>query len=190
MHWCVNRGALLGVWLAIGQGVAVACAQAATPPPTPPSPAPGKLERLRIAVAPVGWDNFTWLNPRSRNLDKRPALEFLVGIDRNTGAYIPELAEKWAMSPDAKTWTITLGKGIKFHEQWGEFTARDVRHSVFLITQPESVQSDSGVWRTLIGVAGTDPPRGRGPESGRRGPDHRRLPSGVPAQTCGAGVFA
>jgi ABC-type transport system substrate-binding protein len=149
---------MLGVLLAIGQGVAVACAQAAAPPPTPPSLAPGKLERLRIAVAPVGWDtNFTWLNPRSGNLDKGPALEFLVGIDRHTGAYTPELAETWAMSSDAKTWTITLRKGIKFHEQWGEFTARDVRHSVFLITQPESVQSDSGVWRTLIGVAGTDP---------------------------------
>jgi hypothetical protein len=60
-----------------------------------------RRERLRIAVAPLGWDtNFTWLNPRSGNLDKRPALEFLVGIDRHTGAYIPELAEQWEMSPD------------------------------------------------------------------------------------------
>jgi hypothetical protein len=36
-------------------------------------------------------------------LDKRPALEYLVGIERNTGAYIPELAEKWEMAPDGKT---------------------------------------------------------------------------------------
>ena len=76
-------------------------------------------------------------------LDKRPALEHLVGIDRNTGAYIPELAEKWEMSADGKNWTITLRKGVQFHENWGEFTARDVRHAVFLITQPESVQTDS-----------------------------------------------
>ena len=96
-----------------------------------------KLERLKIAVAPLGWDtNFTWLNPRSGNLDKRPALEFLVGIDRHTGAYVPELAEQWEMSPDGKHWTITLRKGVKFHENWGEFTARDVRHAVFLVTQP------------------------------------------------------
>src|SRR5262245_51959624 len=66
---------------------------------TPASPK-ARLERLRVAAAPVGWDtNFTWLNPRSGNLDKRPALEFLVGIDRRTGAYIPELAEKWEMAP-------------------------------------------------------------------------------------------
>src|SRR5215510_10640088 len=123
---------------------------------TPPAHA-AKLERLKIAVAPIGYDtNFTWLNARSGNLDKRPALEFLVGIDRHTGAYIPELAEKWEMAPDGKTWTITLRKGVKFHEHWGEFTARDVRHAVFLITQPESIQSDSSVWRTMMSVAKTD----------------------------------
>ena len=71
-------------------------------------------------------------------LDKRPALEYLVGIDRNTGAYIPELAEKWEMAPDGKSWTLRLRQGVKFHEKWGEFTAKDVRHSIFLISQPES----------------------------------------------------
>jgi hypothetical protein len=35
---------------------------------------------------PLGWDtNFTWLQTRSGMLDKRPALEYLVGIDRYTG---------------------------------------------------------------------------------------------------------
>src|SRR5919205_1800241 len=120
-------------------------------------PAKAKLERLRIAVAPIGYDtNFTWLNARSGNLDKRPALEFLVGIDRHTGAYIPELAEKWEMAPDGKHWTITLRKGVKFHENWGEFTAKDVRHAVFLITQPESVQTDGGLWRGLLGITKND----------------------------------
>jgi ABC-type transport system substrate-binding protein len=107
-------------------------AHAATP--VPPPPAKAKLERLRIAVAPLGWDtNLTWLQSRSGMLDKRPALEYLVGIDRHTGAYIPELAEQWEMSPDAKTWTIRLRRGVKFHENWGEFTAKDVRHAVSLI---------------------------------------------------------
>jgi len=72
-------------------------------------PAKPKLERLRVAVAPLGWDtNFTWLNPRSGNLDKRPALEFLIGIDRHTGAYIPELAEKWYWHYCSSRWTLRL----------------------------------------------------------------------------------
>src|SRR5438093_1128661 len=146
-----RRGTFVGVVCAIGLVAFVAWAQTAAPP------AQGKLERLKIAVAPIGYDtNFTWLNPRSGNLDKRPALEFLVGIDRHTGAYIPELAAKWEMSPDGKNWTISLRKGVKFHEHWGEFTARDVRHAVFLITQPESVQSDASTWRTLMGIGKTD----------------------------------
>jgi peptide/nickel transport system substrate-binding protein len=141
------RGVLFGVLWTIGLAGTVAWAQ----------PAQAKRERLRIAIAASGWDtNFTWRTARSGLPDKRPALEFLVGIHRSTGAYIPELAETWAMAPEGKTWTITLRQGVTFHDQWGEFTARDVRHSVFLITQPESVQSTSGYWRTLMGITGTD----------------------------------
>src|SRR5207253_5943025 len=141
------RGSVVGVLLVMGLAVTAAWAQ----------PAKAKRERLRIAVAPLGFDtNFTWLAPRSSNLDKRPALEFLVGIDRHTGAYIPELAEKWEMSPDGKTWTITLRKGVKFHDNWGEFTAKDVQHAIFLITQPEAVQTASGLWRTLLGIEKAD----------------------------------
>src|SRR5467141_1379371 len=149
MPRCGQRVALWGVLLAIGLATTVAWAQT--------TPVKGKLERLKIAVAPLGWDtNFTWLQTLSGQLDKRPALEYLVGIDRHTGAYIPELAETWDMAPDGKHWTITLRKGIKFHENWGEFTARDVRHAVSLITQPESVATAASFWRNAMGVTKTD----------------------------------
>jgi len=155
MKRCIRRKTMWAILGGIGLVGAVACAQAATLPPA--QPAHAKLERLRIAVAPLGWDtNFTWLQSRSGQLDKRPALEYLIGIDRHTGAYIPELAEKWEMAPDGKSWTISLRKGVKFHENWGEFTAKDVRHSIFLITQPESVQTDVGLWRSLMGIGKAD----------------------------------
>ncbi len=60
------------------------------------------------------------------------------------------------MAPGGKSWTVWLRKGVKFHENWGEFSARDVRHAMFLITQLESVQTDAGTWRTLMGIAKTD----------------------------------
>ena len=168
------RSIVGGIVYALGLVAAVAWAQTAPPPSKP------KLERLRVAVAPLGWDtNFTWLNPRSGNLDKRQALEFLVGIDHHTGAYIPQLAEQWEMAPDGKSWTITLRKGVKFHEHWGEFTARDVRHAVFLITQP-GVHSER--LQRLAYPDGCDEDghhRGCGQESGRRRGDRQRLPGGV-----------
>jgi len=153
MSKSLRREFLGGVLWALGWVATGTWAQTATPP----AQTKAKLERLTIAVAPIGYDtNLTWLQARSGNLDKRPALEFLVGIDRYTGAYIPELAETWEMAPDGKTWTVWLRQGVTFHEHWGEFTATDVRHAVFLITQPESVQSDASTWRTLMGIAKTE----------------------------------
>src|SRR5215813_4829975 len=105
MRRCGTRGVRWSIVVCLIGLAAVAWAQTAAPPPK------AKLERLRIAVAPLGWDtNYTWLQSRSGQLDKRPALEYLVGIDRYTGAYIPELADTSAMAPDGKTWTITLRK--------------------------------------------------------------------------------
>ena len=142
--WMVGIGAVIGT---LGLAVLEGWAQPAKP----------KLERLRIAVAPLGFDsNFSWSHTISGLLDKRPALEFLVGVDRNTGAFIPELAETWTMAPDGKTWTVTLRKGIKFHETWGEFTAKDVRHAVFLITQPDAAASSTSFWRQMMGVQKND----------------------------------
>ena len=151
MKQAMRRGLWWGGLLSLV--VAVAWAQT----PRPPAATKGKLERLRIAVAPLGYDtNFSWLQTLSGQLDKRPALEYLVGVDRHTGAYIPELAEQWEMAPDGKSWTITLRKGVTFHEHWGAFTARDVRHAVFLIAQPEAIASYTPFWRNAMGITKND----------------------------------
>ena len=42
----------------------------------------------------------------------------------------PDLAERWVTSPDGKTWTFFLRKGVKFHGNWGELTADDVVYSL------------------------------------------------------------
>ena len=66
MQWGGRRRTLWGMMGAIALVVTVAWAQTAAPPKA-------KLERLRIAVAPIGYDtNFTWLNPRSGNLGGCP----------------------------------------------------------------------------------------------------------------------
>src|SRR5437867_9141702 len=101
---------LVGVVCAFGLVVTVAWAQTA-------APSKAKLERLRIAVAPLGYDtNFSWLHTISGMLDKRPALEYLVGIDRNTGAYIPQRAEQWERAPDVNPWPSTLRDSVEYRE--------------------------------------------------------------------------
>ena len=42
----------------------------------------------------------------------------------------PDLATKWESTPDSKTWTFSLRKGVKFHGNWGEMTADDVIYSL------------------------------------------------------------
>ena len=52
----------------------------------------------------------------------------LVEIDHNFNA-IPELAESWGSTPDAKVWTFKLRKGIEFHNG-KTMTAEDVIFSI------------------------------------------------------------
>ena len=78
------RRRVLAGWCVLGLTVTLVWAQTAV------SPAKPKLDRLKIAVAPLGFDsNLSWSHTISGLLDKRPALEFLVGIDRSTGTIHP-----------------------------------------------------------------------------------------------------
>ena len=52
----------------------------------------------------------------------------LVEIDHNFKP-VPELAESWDSSPDAKTWTFKLRKGVEFHNG-KTMTAEDVIYSI------------------------------------------------------------
>jgi peptide/nickel transport system substrate-binding protein len=103
---------------------------------TSQAPARADLDQVMVAMTTQGIDsNLSYAGGVSQ-LDKRPAMEYLIGIDRNTGAYLPQLAETWELGPDGKTWSIDLRQGVQFQDDWGEFTASDVRHSIFLQVFP------------------------------------------------------
>lgn len=48
-----------------------------------------------------------------------------------------DLAEKWEASPDNKTWTFRLRKGVMFHGGYGELKAADVVYSIQRAADPK-----------------------------------------------------
>ena len=128
----------------------------ATPTPRPTPTLSGKVEakvdRLKVAwIRPRVESNLTWVSSRPELVDKRPSLEYLIGISRIDGGFVPRLAKRWEMvGPDGKSWKIELEKGVEWHGGYGEFTVEDVIHSGFLITQTESLLPDRGFWRSRL----------------------------------------
>ncbi len=53
----------------------------------------------------------------------------LTRIDHESRQFVGLLAESFSISPDGRTWTFKLRKGVPFHEDWGTVTAEDVKFS-------------------------------------------------------------
>ncbi len=66
--------------------------------------------------------------------------ESLVTMD-SKGRVKPMLADKWEMSPDGKTYTFYLHKGVQFQGGWGELTAEDVKYTVERIINEKARQT-------------------------------------------------
>jgi peptide/nickel transport system substrate-binding protein len=67
------------------------------------------------------------------------------------GHVTPLLAESWTISPDAKTYTFKLRKGVKFHN--GEpFNAAAVKFSFERAVAKDSVNKDKAVFANIAAV--------------------------------------
>jgi peptide/nickel transport system substrate-binding protein len=75
----------------------------------------------------------------------------LVMIDDNSNT-VGVVAESWTLSPDGKTWTLKVRKGIKFHNG-DALTAADVKFSVEHYTDNKSTNPWSAYLRTNFASA-------------------------------------
>jgi peptide/nickel transport system substrate-binding protein len=74
----------------------------------------------------------------------------LVEIDHNLNP-IPELAESWEPSPDAKKWTFKLRKGVEFHNG-KTFEAQDVLDSINHHRGKDSKSAAAALLKSIIDI--------------------------------------
>ncbi|RJQ09507.1 MAG: ABC transporter substrate-binding protein [Bacillota bacterium] len=60
----------------------------------------------------------------------------LVRYSPGTIEVVPDLAERYEVSPDGLTYTFYLHKGVQFHKGYGELTAKDVKYSLERVKDP------------------------------------------------------
>jgi ABC-type transport system substrate-binding protein len=125
-----------GLILVSHLGRVPAAAQTKTPESTPKY---GGTLRYAILSAPAHFDvhqSGTVANMASQG----PMYDNLIRRDPRDGqAIIPDLAERWEITPDGKTYTFFLRQGVKFHDG-ADFTAEDV-HATYarIISPPKGV---------------------------------------------------
>ena len=128
---------------------------AATPTPTPspvptatPTPEPQPVVGRVVIARPVPLRESTmpWLSTEILEY-VRPMYEALITTDLETGKHVPELAAKWEMAADGRSWTLDLQEGVPWHGDWGEFTASDVQHMMERLISDDSSSSDVAFWR-------------------------------------------
>ena len=133
-----------------------ACGEDATSTPRPtatPAFATSSVSRLVVAKENILFDSsLLWKNGGGTHTTLQPMYEGLAAADRFTGEIGPRLAESWKMRPDGRQWTVTMRKGIQFHNGWGELTSKEVPFIWERLTSEESIAGDKTTWKGLVGV--------------------------------------
>jgi len=119
-----------------------------------PAAAAPKLDRVVFALQQPGieYQDVRHLNtPNEWPLD--PMYESLMGVDANTGKIVPVLSTGWQIDTKTNDIRYQLRKGVKFHKDNGEFTAKDVVVKMREKVKDEpaaAIQSSSIYWRGLL----------------------------------------
>lgn len=77
--------------------------------------------------------------------------ETLVEPHPSGGDPVPVLAESWTSTPDAKTWTFKIRKGVKFHDG-REMTAEDAVATLERHLDPRTKSGALGMLRDVVGI--------------------------------------
>ena len=123
----------------------------ATPRPTLAPQTEGELvtDRLIVVADPPSLESMLDCEVTGSGvLNYRMSAEWMVDASRFDGSYEPMLATEWGISADGRTWNFKLRQGVRWHDDWGEFTAKDVKHSMAYYTNPDCRASYSDYFRS------------------------------------------
>ncbi len=145
----MNKGSWLwGCAAATLIPLAVACGG---PTGGPGGPAPGEDEgppkyggvlNLAQGQPPQSWDAHQEVTLNSVGLTSSQYDQLLQYDSKEGDKILPDLAERWDVSPDGKTMTFFLRRGVRFHNG-NPFTAQDVKFTLDRLRDPpEGVRSN------------------------------------------------
>ncbi len=80
----------------------------------------------------------------------RPSFESLLDLDASTGKFIPDLATGWKVEENSTAIRLTLRKGVPFHFNYGEFTAKDVQYTYDSLVSKDDSHRQVGTWRAIV----------------------------------------
>lgn len=126
-----------------------------TAAPVDAMPAGPKVDRVIMAVTPPSAEfSAPRMGGQPQAFQVRPVYEYLIGIDAETGGFVPELATEWSLEPDGLSFRFKLREGVQWQRGFGAFTAADVvfTHEQFILE--DSVHGQSTSYDEM--VAGVD----------------------------------
>ncbi|MFN0072961.1 MAG: ABC transporter substrate-binding protein [Chloroflexota bacterium] len=130
---------------------AATAAPAAAAKSEPKPAAKPSVQRVVMSIAPATIEsNDVRHVGQTSTWQIKPIYEYLLGVDSATGKLVPQLATEWKMEKDGLAIRFMLRKGVPFHHDSGEFTAKDVVFSWQNLTRPDSLHNESGWWRALV----------------------------------------
>src|ERR1700677_2071839 len=134
-----------------GISIAFAAALAAFPA----FAAPKDSVTIGMTLEPPGLDPTSGAAAAIGEIVHYNILEGLTKINEDF-SITPLLAEKWSFSPDLKTLTFNLKKGVKFQD--GEaFTSKDVKFSFERYAGKDSTNKEKAFFASIQSIDATDP---------------------------------
>jgi len=122
-----------------------------------PAHAQDKVLRVRIGADMTGLDPAKLFNIENQTISNHIYNGLVRYEYEKSGGIVPDLAEKWDLSPDGKTYTFHLRKGVKWHKGHGELSADDVKFSYERVLDPATASRYKGEFKLVETIEAVDP---------------------------------